>query len=151
MTLVVHTSRMPVSAAALFDLHMDAANLPLISPAFPPVTLLSEPKASEVGDLQVLRFGFASLGLTWHARVTQVVPGLLLEDVQERGPFRKWRHQHRVAEAPDGSELTDAVSFRLFPTPAGEFLEYLLVRPLLLGMFIVRHRKTRQFLIHHKS
>ena len=151
MTLVVHTSWLPVPPETLFGLHMDATNLPAISPSFPPVTLLSDPKRAEVGDLQVIRFGFARFCLTWHARVTQLVPGRLLEDVQERGPFLKWRHQHRVREAPGGAEITDAVSFRLIPTPAGEMLEYFLVRPLLRGMFIVRHRKTRQFLAHDKS
>lgn len=149
MTLVVYTSYAAAPPEALFELHMEAANLPLISPGFPPVKLLSAPKRAQPGDLQVIRFGFERLGLTWHARVTRVVAGKLLEDIQELGPFLKWRHQHRVSEAPGGSQLTDAVSFRLLPTAAGEFVEYFLVRPLLLGMFAVRHRKTRAFLAHH--
>ena len=50
VTLVVHRSAMPGSAEALFELHMDARNLPKISPPFPPVRLLSEPKRSEEGE-----------------------------------------------------------------------------------------------------
>jgi ligand-binding SRPBCC domain-containing protein len=151
VTLVIRRSFMPVSAEVLFELHMDPANLPLISPSFPPVRLLSPPKRAEVGDLQVIRLGSERFGVTWHARITRVVPGKLLEDVQERGPYRSWRHQHRVASAPGGSVLSDVVSFRLIPTPAGEFFDYLVVRPLLLAMFVVRHRKTRRVLKHHKS
>lgn len=151
MTLVIHRSSMPAAPEVLFELHMDAANLPLISPSFPPVKLLSPAKRAEVGDLQLIRMGWDRIGLTWHARVTRVVPGILLEDVQERGPFRSWRHQHRVSSAPGGSVLCDAVSFRLIPTVGGEFLEYLVVRPVLLGMFFVRHRRTRRVLRHHKS
>lgn len=150
MTLVVYRSFMPATPETLFELHMDAANLPLISPPFPPVTLLSQPKRAEVGDLQLIRMGFSRFGLTWHARITRVVVGKLLEDIQERGPFRRWRHQHRVASSPGGSVLSDVVSFRLIPTPAGEFLEYFLVRPLILAMFRVRHSRSRGILMHHK-
>lgn len=75
----------------------------------------------------------------------------MMEDVQERGPFRKWRHQHRVHGEGDGARLTDVVSFRMLPTPVGEFLEYWLVRPMLIGMFAYRHRRTRALLTHSKS
>ena len=151
MTLVVYRSFMPARSEALFEFHMNPLNLPLISPSFPPVSLLSPSKRADAGDLQVIRLGGRRLGITWHARVTCVLAGRMIEDVQERGPFRSWRHQHRVASAKGGSVLSDVVSFRLIPTPVGEFLEYLAVRPLLIAMFAVRHRKTRRVLTHHKS
>ena len=152
MTLVVHRGTVKASAEELFELHMDARNLPKISPPFPPVKLLSEPKRSEPGDLQVIQFGRSPFASVWHARVTQVVPGRMLEDVQERGLFLKWRHQHRVRDLGNGeAELTDAVSFRVIPTVAGEFLEFWLVRPLIKAMFVLRHRKTRALLEHDIS
>lgn len=152
MTLVVHRSRIRGTAEELFELHMDARNLPLISPGFPPITLLSEPKRSEPGDLQVIQFGKAPFRSVWHARVTHVIPGRLLEDVQEKGLFRKWRHQHRVRDLGNGeAELTDAVSFRLLPTAIGEFIEYWLVRPVIKLMFVERHRKTRRVLADDDS
>ena len=60
----------------------------------------------------------------WVARIERVVEGKLLEDTQEGGPFRSWRHQHRVSPAPGGARLTDVVAFRLLPTPIGEFIEH---------------------------
>ncbi len=151
MTLVVYSSWIPASADDLFEIHMDAANLAAISPPFPPFRLLTAPKRAEAGDLQVMRLGFGRLSVEWHARVSRIVPGRLLEDVQERGPFRKWRHQHRCIAEGSGSRLTDAVSFRLLPTVVGEFVEYWTVRPLLVGMFAYRHRRTRALLPHSKS
>jgi ligand-binding SRPBCC domain-containing protein len=141
---------MPVSVDELFDFHMDAANLSAISPPFPPFQLVDATKRAEQGDLQVMRIGFGRIAVMWEARIIRVVPGRLLEDVQERGPFLKWRHQHRFAADGDESLLTDVVSFRLLPTLVGEFLEYLLIRPTIIGMFAYRHRKTRAILGHSK-
>ncbi len=152
MTLVVFSSRMPATAEALFEFHMDTANLERISPPFPPFRVLSPSKPAEPGDLQRFRIGAGPLARTWEARVTAVLPGRLLEDTQESGPFLRWRHQHRFrARGEAESVLTDVVAFRLLPTPAGEFLEYLFVRPAMIAMFAWRHRKTRQLLAHHKS
>ncbi len=150
MTLVVHRSTLPYLAEELFELHMDAGNLPAISPPFPPVRLLSAPKRAEPGDLQVIRFGWGRLGANWEARILRVVAGRLLEDVQERGPFREWRHQHRVVAVEGGAELTDAVSFRLLPGPVGEFIEFYVVRPFIKAMFVVRHRRTARLLANNK-
>lgn len=151
MTLVVYSSFMPVPADQLFEFHMDAENLVAISPPFPPFRLLSPTKRAEVGDLQVMRVGSGVLAIDWEARIVRIVPGRLMEDRQERGPFMRWRHQHRSATAPGGSRLTDAVSFRLAPTPVGEFLEYWFARPMIVCMFAFRHRRTRRILAHSKS
>jgi ligand-binding SRPBCC domain-containing protein len=139
-----------VTAHELFEFHADVANLPAITPPFPPFRLLGDPKRAEVGDRQVLRLGWDRLGVTWTAKVTRVVTDRLTEDVQEEGPFIAWRHQHQFADSGPGTAvLTDVVAFRLLPSPVGEFIEYFTVRPMLLGLFRYRHRKTRTLLEHH--
>ncbi len=143
MTLVVHTSHFEVSAAELFAFHRDVRNLGRISPPVPRFELLSEAAPSEVGQLQSFRLSIGPFGAAWLALVTRVEPNRLIEDTQLSGPFLAWRHQHRMAEEGTGSRLTDAVSFRAVPTRAGEFLEFLFVRPGIKLMFIWRHRKTR--------
>ncbi|MEO8540590.1 MAG: SRPBCC family protein [bacterium] len=141
---------MATTAEALFDFHADVANLPVITPPFPPFRLLSPPKASEVGDEQLLRVGWPAFGSTWTAKVVRIIPGLLTEDIQTKGPFRRWRHQHQFRDVARGrATLTDVVSFRLLPTVVGEFVEFYTVRPLLLTMFRYRHRRTRAILANH--
>ena len=142
---------MPATADELYAFHLDARNLVAISPPFPQVRLLSVPKATEAGDVQVIWLGWGRIGATWEAAVIRLVPGGLIEDIQDRGPFRRWRHQHRFSEDGEGSVLTDVVSFRLLPTIAGEILEYFVVRPPLMAMLALRHRKTRALLGHSKS
>ena len=146
MTLVVHSSHFDVGAEELFEFHRDARNLGRISPPVPRFELLSEPGLSEAGDEQSFRLSIGPFGTEWNARITQLLPGRLLEDTQVSGPFLRWRHQHRVSVEGHGSRLTDVVSFRALPTPAGEFLEFFLVRPGIKLMFLWRHRKTRSAL-----
>ena len=144
MTVVRWSSRFDCGPEELFAFHMDAANLDRISPPIPPMRLVSPPDETRPGAVQEFRIGWGPLGTTWVARVTRVVDGRLLEDMQERGPFRRWRHQHRIGGTPGAATLPDVVSFRFIPTPVGEFAEWLLVRPLIVGMFAFRHGRTRR-------
>jgi ligand-binding SRPBCC domain-containing protein len=146
MTLVRYSSHFDVSPQELFDFHLDVANLARISPPLPHFELLSAPGPTTVGTEQVFRLSLGPFGTTWRARILKLEPGHVLEDVQASGPFRRWRHRHEVKADGRGSELTDVVSFRAIPTPVGEFLEYLLIRPGILAMFVWRHRKTNAIL-----
>jgi len=150
MTIVRHSSFIPVSAEVLFAFHMDPENLATISPAFPPMRVEAPDRPPVRGDLQTFVVGWNRCSIRWVARIERVAPDRLLEDVQEAGPFLRWRHQHLFATVPEGARLTDVVSFRLFPTLAGEFLEFWTVTPLLKAMFLYRHRRTRQIVLHHK-
>lgn len=143
VTLVIYSSPFAASAEDLFAFHLDASHLAAISPPIPRFELQTAPKLSELGDEQCFRLSIGPFGTTWRARITQVRRPDLIEDTQESGPFLRWRHQHRMAREGSGSRLTDVVAFRLLPTPAGEFLEYVLVRPGILAMFAWRHWKTR--------
>ncbi len=149
MTLVVKSSRFDVSADELFAFHMDSRTSHGSHRPGHHFVLVSSSKPTELNDVQVFQVGPWPFTQTWQARITRVVPGRLLEDTQESGPFLRWRHQHRMATDGPGSRLTDIVGFRLLPTPAGAFLEYWLIRPAILCMFAWRHRRTRQLLSRH--
>lgn len=146
MTKVVYRSRLNATPEELFEFHMDTGNLAAISPPWPPFRVMSKPKRAEPGDLQVFQLGAGPFTRVWEARVTRVVPGRLLEDIQESGPFRSWRHQHQFLPNGEGAVLADVVEFRMLPTVAGEFVEFFLVRPFILGMFAWRHRRTKKLL-----
>lgn len=146
MTLVRHRSTFACSPETLFAFHADVSNLPRISPPLPRVRLLSAPGRSQPGDEQLIEFALGPIRQRWHARITHVIPPRLVEDVQERGPFRRWRHQHRITSAPGGAALEDVIAFRVLPTVVGEFVEWALLRPALKAMLIYRHGRTRALL-----
>jgi ligand-binding SRPBCC domain-containing protein len=146
MATVKHSSRFDVPPAELFAFHMDLGNLARISPPFPPVSIDGASGSAAVGDRQQIWFHFGPLRYRWVAHVTAVRAPSLLEDVQEDGPFRRWRHQHRIRPDGNGSRLTDAVVFEFFPSPVGPFLDWIAVRPALALMFRWRHWRTRTLL-----
>jgi ligand-binding SRPBCC domain-containing protein len=153
MTTIVHKSRFDVTPQALFEFHLDAANLAAISPPLPRFTMQSEPKETEPGDLQEFRLSIGPLGADWKARITKLQPqpgsvsgARFLEDVQESGPFAEWRHQHQVFADEDGATLKDAVRLKLFPTPLGPLFDAIFVAPGVKLMFVYRHWKTRRLL-----
>ncbi len=135
---------MRATPEALFAFHQDPDNLLRISPPLPRVRIGRANKPAREGDLQLLSLSAGPWSVSWEARITRVMEPALIVDEQEGGPFRCWRHRHRFSQDGDQSRLTDEISFRLWPTIAGEFAEYWLVRPALVGMLWWRHRQTRR-------
>lgn len=149
MTRARYSSRFAATADDLFAFHCDPSNLPRISPPLPHVRVGRARAPMQEGDLQEFTLMFGPWPILWHARIARLVPGSVIVDVQERGPFRMWRHSHRVETADSQVWLTDEITFRLWPTAVGEFAEYWLVRPFLLGMLWWRHRRTRAMVAGH--
>lgn len=151
MTRVSHSTHIAVTAGELFDFHLDAANLARISPPLPPVTVEGAPAPTRAGDEQVIHLSLGLTRIRWVVTIRHVRPPAaespgFLEDVQSQGPFRHWRHQHQVFPTPDGATLKDIIEFSFFPSPAGGFLDRLLVAPGIKMMLAWRHRRTRDLL-----
>lgn len=90
-------------------------------------------------------------GPSWHrwvARHEGVEPGRGFTDVQERGPFARWRHRHRFEAHDAGCELVDQIEVELPGGPLGELAEPFLRRRLLRTLRY-RHRVTAADLALH--
>ena len=133
--------RAPIDVVFAFHERDDA--LPLLTPAFPPVRVVSRSGPLATGMRVVLRlFGV----VTWAAEHPVVDRPHLFIDTQVSGPFRRWVHRHEF-EAVDGvtTRLTDRISYDL---PGGALLNWaapVLVVPGLVQMFRHRHRVTRRY------
>lgn len=131
----------PIETVFAFHEREDA--LPLLTPAFPPVKMVSRSGPLAAGLRVVLRL--AGL-VTWIAEHPVVERPTLFIDTQVSGPFRRWVHRHEF-EAVDAqtTRLTDRISYDL---PGGALLNWLapvLVTPGLVQMFRHRHAVTRQY------
>lgn len=142
--LVIATTPLPVDATRAFDFHADAQNLPLLMPG--PVRVLSAPRPTRQGDVQVIEIGRRPFAVRWQARIERVDPPYRIVDVQERGPFRFWRHTHAVLPAGRGSVLVDMVEFRLVPGRFGRVVDALVVGVALHLVFRIRHGRSRRFM-----
>lgn len=124
----------------VFRFHERADALELLTPAFPPVRLLSRTGGIEPGSEVVLRVVI----FRWLARHTAFERDRLFVDEQIRGPFAKWVHRHEFEGFGNRTRLTDRIEFEL---PGGALVNRLLgwaVRPGLEQMFAHRHKVTKQ-------
>ena len=128
----------PVDAVFLFHEREDA--LSLLSPAFPPVRVLSRTGGIEKGARVELKIGV----ITWVAVHTAFERNRLFEDEQVGGPFARWRHRHEFEVAGiNRTILTDRIDYEL---PGGALINALFgwtVRVGLRNMFSHRHQITK--------
>ena len=81
----------------------------------------------------------------WEARHTVYEPPHLFEDVQVKGPFRKWRHRHRIEPHAEGAILRDEIEYEPPLGLLGRLASPFMVEPRLRRLFEYRHRITREW------
>lgn len=144
---------LPVSAAEAFAWHERVGALDRLLPPWERVVVESSTGGIRPGARVVLRMmpvPGIGVGLRWVAEHRGYEPGRMFEDVQVRGPFAEWVHEHRFAdEAAGGSRMTDRVGYRLPGGAAGRLLGAGAVRGKLDAMFGYRHRVTAADIARH--
>jgi len=81
----------------------------------------------------------------WVAEHTLYDPPRMFEDVQVRGPFRKWRHRHIVEPHASGALLRDEVEYEPPLGLLGRAAAPLLIERRLRRLFAYRHEVTRRW------
>ena len=76
--------------------------------------------------------------MRWRSRIETYDPPRGFSDVQVRGPYRRWEHQHRFTAVDGGTLIEDDVVYELPLGPLGELAHRLNVRSQLVEIF--RHR-----------
>ena len=90
---------------------------------------------------EVCPFG---LPIRWVSRIEEWEPPVRFVDVQVKGPFSRWRHEH-IFE--DGA-LIDRVDYEVpLALAGGRLVDFAVVRPDLRRMFRFRHEATAQRLL----
>lgn len=89
-----------------------------------------------------LRFGPLRVG--WTTQFEAWEPERRFVDVQVRGPFAAWWHEHRFSPGADGStRMDDTVYYRPPLGPIGRVADFLFVRPRLRDIFEFRAQAIR--------
>ena len=143
-------------AAPLADVwawHEDVRGaLPALTPPGQRVELVdAAPLPPRVGTVVRLRTKVPVLGWQeWVARYAEHRPpeggAAWFVDVQDVGPFRAWRHQHRMEAGGGGTVLTDEIDYTPPLGPLGWVGDKVLIRRQLDAMFAHRHKVTRDAL-----
>ena len=76
--------------------------------------------------------------LAWVTRISRWIPGAEFEDVQERGPYRRWFHRHRFEARGADTVIRDRVEYELPFGAIGRLAHALFVRRQLEEIFDFR-------------
>jgi ligand-binding SRPBCC domain-containing protein len=129
----------PVDRVFAFHERDDA--LELLSPSFPPLTVVEKTGGIAAGARVVLRLGHL---ITWVAVHTEYERNRLFVDEQISGPFASWMHRHEFAAEHGRTRLTDRIRYEL---PGGRLATTLAAPFVALGlarMFAHRHDVTKR-------
>ncbi len=143
MTELNRRSAMPVSADALSAWHFRDGALARLIPPWENARVISTTGPLAEGSRVVIELRRGPLRLRWHAVHDHVQPGRGFRDHQERGPFRRWTHEHRFL-ATDGasSELEDCIHYEEPLGAVGRWLAGGFIHRQLQRQFRFRHERT---------
>ncbi len=138
---LVQEQWLPVPRDKVFAFFADAGNLDRITPPWMHFEVLTpRPIAMHPGALIDYRLKVRCLPIRWQSEITVWEPPHRFVDVQRRGPYRQWIHEHTFEARDGGTLIRDSVVYAV----PGWILERLvhrwLVAPDLRKIF--EHRKT---------
>jgi hypothetical protein len=138
------TDRFEVAADpdAVWAFFSRAENLPDITP--PSLGFVIEtPGPVGIGQDAIIDYTIRWLGLPirWRTRIIDWSPPHQFIDLQIRGPYALWHHQHTFRPTAGGVECADRVIYKLPMGPLARIAHPLVVRRQLLEIFRYRRRR----------
>lgn len=133
----------PLSLDTVFTFFSNPANLELITPPWIGFRILSQlPVEMKRGVLLDYAIRVRGIPLKWRSEITLWEPPHRFADVQLRGPYAVWHHEHRFEARHGGTLVTDEVQYALPLSwmPGAHWVERLLVRPDVEKIFA--HRRS---------
>jgi ligand-binding SRPBCC domain-containing protein len=128
-----------VTRAALWEFHRDPKALERLTPPEKKIRIVERPREMHAGARVVLKVRQFGVWLTWVSLIEVWEPETRFVDVQEKGPFASWRHEHLFFEG----RLLDRVTYEVPLTfVGGRLADLAIVRPDLERMFAHRHEVT---------
>ena len=82
--------------------------------------------------------------LFWETLIEQVQAPNMFVDTQQRGPFKRWWHQHRFEAAQGGTLMHDRLEYELPLGLLGEFAHVMLIERRIRSIFDHRFATLQQ-------
>ena len=143
--IFVATSRIPASAEAVFEWHDAPGAFEQLTPSWERVRVLRHEGGIRDGARVSLLVGPAPFSVRWDLEHRDYQHGRSFTDLQRRGPFRYWRHLHRmIPQGPDACVLEDTIEYELPLGGLGRLFGRPFVQRKLKRLFAYRHAVTRR-------
>ncbi len=148
----VARSRIDLPAQAVYDWHAREGAFERLAPPWETIRVVESGDGVVDGSRAVIEVRVGPFKSRWVALHENVDPPNGFVDVQERGPFAHWRHQHCLDSAGDSScILEDRIELALPLGALGRAFGLASVRRKLDRVFRFRHARTIADLEAHHS
>ena len=140
---------MTASAETVFDWHEAVGAFEQLTPPWERVRVVRHEGGIRDGARVSLRVGPKPFALRWDLEHRDYQQGRSFTDVQLAGPFRYWKHVHRMVPlGPQSSILEDTIEYELPLGMIGWLVGRLFVQRKLRRLFAFRHGVTRHAVEH---
>ena len=131
--------------AEVFDFFGDAGNLEALTPPWLSFSILTaRPIAMRAGARIDYRLRLRGVPVRWRTEIAAWEPPHRFVDVQLRGPYRLWEHEHAFEEIPGGTLCRDRVRYAVPGGPLSGPVNRFLVAPDLRRVFRFRHKALQE-------
>ena len=125
--------------ARVFEFFERPENLEILTPPWLRMEIVTpSPIPMQVGTVIDYSMRLRGWPVHWRTLITEHNPPHRFVDVQIKGPYRIWHHQHTFEAIPDGTRLLDDVSYALPLGALGRLAHQWLVRHELARIFEYR-------------
>ena len=138
------SQQVPRELPEVFAFFSHAENLEAITPAFLHFKILSvTPQPVQEGTLISYSLRLHGIPLHWTSKIIEWKPPHKFVDLQLRGPYKLWHHEHRFEAHDGGTLITDRVMLALPFGVLGRIAYKLRVHAEVNEIFAFREKKIR--------
>lgn len=139
--------KIPVSLDEAWGFFSNPANLQVITPAGMGFRVISKHHGAVMYAGQIIEYTVRpvlNIPLYWMTEILQVKEKEYFIDVQRKGPYTMWHHQHHFKAIDGGVEMTDIVHYKNPLMLLGRMANGLFVRKKLKEIFNFRIQKVEE-------
>lgn len=138
------TQWVPRPLEEVFEFFSRPANLQELTPPLLNFHILEAPEHIQAGSLIRYRLKVHKVPVSWTTEIVEWEPPRRFVDVQLKGPYSLWRHQHTFVAERGGTTISDHVDYSLPFGPLGQIVHGLFVRRDVEQIFAFRGVKMRE-------
>lgn len=110
-----------------------------------PVKIIRHDGSVRDGAKAILKVGYWPVAFKWELEHRDYRIGEQFCDIQIRGPFKSYRHEHRMMnDGPTGCVLSDTIYFEMPGGWLGRLMGKIFMMPKFRRLFDFRHEVTRR-------
>lgn len=145
----IYRTLIPHPPEAVFAWHTRPRAFERLTPPWEDVRILRKEGGMEPGGRVLLEIRKGPARVRWEVLHTEFTEGVSFQDVQARGPWADWCHDHRFLPSEGGTWMHDEIRWRAPLGPLGGAVAGGLLETTLDRMFTFRHARLAHDLALH--